>query len=324
MMDVNSDLLRDIEMRQRHAFTLVELLVVIAIIGLLIALLLPAVAAVREAARKTACANNLKQISLAVLQYAGANQDRLPPTWATHRNAEGKWQECNRIDLFHSFGWRTTILPFLEEQNLFDQIDFKKAAGAEQNLAVLATLQPMYQCPSTPGSPRMIEWTDRTTTPIQLAAYDYTASRTGHIGPPGTELAFDGIKFTGGAAEVNARIWARRQCPFQERTASAKLRWILDGMSKTTMLLEQALHPLPAGQGRRTPSATSIGASWAQPNMHSHRSRRSVNVSNIEGRFSFHPGGVNHVMMDGSVSFLEEGVSLRILNAMDTRSRDGR
>lgn len=307
-------------MRPRHAFTLVELLVVIAIIGMLIALLLPAVAAVREAARKTACANNLKQVSLAVLQYAGANQDRLTPSWATHRDKDGKWQRCNHRDLFNSFGWRATILPFLEEQNLFDRIDFRKAAGHEQHLSVLATLLPVYQCASTPGALRKTEWTSSTSKPVDLAAYDYTVSHTGRIGPPGVELAFDGVRFTGGAEETDARISARGQCAFHELTGSAKMRWIVDGMSKTTMLLEQALYPLPAGQSRRPSSNRLVGASWAQPTLHSHRMRRSVNVSNMEGRFSFHPDGVNHVMMDGSVSFLDEAVSLRILRAMDTRN----
>ncbi len=96
-------------MTKRTGFTLVELLVVIAIIGILIAMILPAVQSVREAARRTECGNNLRQIGLAVTNYETANQ-RFPPGW---RSGTG-------------WGWMAHSLPFIEQGNIADQLDFKQ------------------------------------------------------------------------------------------------------------------------------------------------------------------------------------------------------
>ena len=102
-------------MKTKNGFTLVELLVVIAIIGILIGMLLPAVQMVREAARRTSCSNNMRQIGLALMNYEGAHK-RFPSGWEaqdiTYSLSDPGW------------GWSATILPFLEGQNVHDQIDF--------------------------------------------------------------------------------------------------------------------------------------------------------------------------------------------------------
>ena len=97
-------------MVKKRGFTLVELLVVIAIIGILIALLLPAVQSVREAARRTECMNNLRQIGLAVANYETAQQ-RFPPGW---KSSTG-------------WGWMAQCLPFIEQGNVADQMDLQYA-----------------------------------------------------------------------------------------------------------------------------------------------------------------------------------------------------
>ena len=137
-------------MNSRRAFTLVELLVVIAILGLLVAILLPAVHAAREAARRTRCKNNLKQISLAVLNFAGAHADRLPAL--QHGIRIGKSHNAT----YGAYSWRAKILPFLEQQTVYDQLDFDKPPAQPKNAVAIKTTVSVFQCPATPGSPRTV------------------------------------------------------------------------------------------------------------------------------------------------------------------------
>jgi prepilin-type N-terminal cleavage/methylation domain-containing protein len=125
----------------RRAFTLVELLVVIAIIGILVALLLPAVQQAREAARRIQCVNQLKQLSLAALNYESA-QKAFPP------GVEDSDENFRRGD--HS-GF-TRMLPYLEEQSLYDRYDFNSTWQSTNNLAVGTQRISSLQCPSNSSS----------------------------------------------------------------------------------------------------------------------------------------------------------------------------
>ena len=122
---------------KRSAFTLVELLVVIAIIGILIGLLLPAVQAAREAGRRTQCKNNLKQIGVAMTSFAAAH-GRFPPSLY----GKSKWSP------------HTLILPYLEEQAVYDRIDFKDESEVDVPASdrISAVRIPVYQCPSEPNT----------------------------------------------------------------------------------------------------------------------------------------------------------------------------
>lgn len=123
---------------KQKALTLVELLVVIGIIGLLIALLLPQVRSAGEAARRNQCMNNIKQISLALLSYESTHGN-LPPAYTVD-------EKGNRL---HS--WRTLILPYIEQQALYDSIDLNKPWDHPANAAARETIVELYLCPSSAG-----------------------------------------------------------------------------------------------------------------------------------------------------------------------------
>src|SRR5579863_58210 len=135
-------------MRRRSGFTLVELLVVIAIIAILIAILLPAVQQVREAARYTSCRNNMKQIGLALHNYSDVNRC-LPPS-STSRIDLGVWSPEPKQ--YHLHSWASLILPFLEQQTLQNQVNYNVSALDPLNQQVASQPIGAYRCPSYTGS----------------------------------------------------------------------------------------------------------------------------------------------------------------------------
>ncbi len=131
--------------RQARGFTLIELLVVITIIGILVSLLLPAVQAARETARRMQCMNNLKQIGLA-LHNCHAAIGAFPPGYISEVGPGGPAD-----DQGPGWGWATMVLPYLEQNNVYTQIDRDKDIADPVNAAIRMTSLPIFLCPTDPG-----------------------------------------------------------------------------------------------------------------------------------------------------------------------------
>ena len=158
---------------RRRGFTLIELLVVIAIIGVLVGLILPAVQAAREAARRTQCVNHLKQIGLAMHSYEIA-AGVLPPGYFTD------WYK--KQEFGPGWGWGTMILPFMEQGNLYAGMNFALAIEAPENLTSRYSHVAGYLCPSDDPLPRMVAryypdkgYTPRGTPICEVASGNYAA-----------------------------------------------------------------------------------------------------------------------------------------------------
>src|SRR5438132_10712239 len=153
-------------MKTRRGFTLIELLVVIAIIAVLIGLLLPAVQKVREAANLVSCKNNLKQIGLAMHHYHDSRGTFPvgyydPTPWPQTDNGPG-------------WGWGAYLLPYLEQDNLYNQINFKLDVGDPANAVIRTTFLKSFICPSD-FTPALFTLTDGGTNSWELAPGNYVA-----------------------------------------------------------------------------------------------------------------------------------------------------
>ena len=295
---------------KRRAFTLVELLVVIAIIGILIGLLLPAVQQVRAAARRTACKNNLKQIGLAILNYESGRQ-KFPPGqfWTA---IEG---EPNRLD----YSWMALVLPQIEANNIFQQIDFKVPYSAPTNLAAIKEVIPAFLCPSTSKTDGArtgnVIFDLNKQDGLDLGCTDYmgiSGPSTNQVNPATSETYTkqQGVLTSIKDLPNEARITEPPPVTFGN---------ISDGSSNTLMVSECS------GRGTESEDKDPNGA-WISGKNVTHLDR-TVNIEdakkswNDELIYSEHSGGANGVFADGSVRFLTDEMTVE--NVMAICSRNG-
>ncbi len=332
--------LAHLALRHRRAFTLVELLVVIAIIGVLVALLLPAVQAAREAARRSSCGNNLKQMALAVQNFESTYKVFPASQKPGIPNASGQYD-----------GWscQGQILPYLEQGNLYAGINFDltyngqtiPASGGPQ--AIASVRVPTYQCPS--------EVNNRVRLTAAGVPEHYPLTYGVNLG---TWFVFNPQTKEGGRGAF---------VPYHQQAFSS----IIDGLSNTICFGEvkaynayyrNAANPA-LNQAMPTPAAVcSLGGEFKNNSGHTEwvdgRSHQTgftttfapntkvlCNVGGVdydvdwtnqqEGKSttvptfatvpsrSYHPGGVMTVFMDGSVHFIPQTIELAVWQALSTR-----
>ncbi len=329
--------------RRTRGFTLVELLVVIAIIGVLVAMLLPAVNAAREAARRTQCLNNLRQLSLAVANYESARRT-LPPSVEVDPAAV--------VDNNGSWGVHGRILPFLEEVALSQNVELNDAWDFQVFIDGLRI--PVFGCPSDPGAARLRDPGGGkvrlypTTYGFNLGTwfvYD-PATDTGGDGPffPNSHLrlsrVLDGTSKTLAAAEVKAwQFYARNGGPstnaIPNTVAEAEAIVASYAGGSAASFKDTGHTEWPDGRVHHTGFTATM-----RPNtdvIHEHRGDRVVADYNSwqEGRRdgdsmyptyaivtsrSFHPGSVNVAFLDGSTRNLSDNIELEVWRALATRA----
>lgn len=306
----------------RRAFTLVELLVVIAIIGVLVALLLPAVQAAREAARRAQCTNQMKQLGLAVHNYESAKK-YLPPS---HTNAPR-----------HNF--LAFILPYMEQTSISSQFDMKVdwdaapprgATGAIGNVGISALPFPAVKCPTTSESGR----------PENAADYAIAIKFNDAAGKAKKKLiAGDGgVKITDRGADsddVDGPWSSMLRVRFNARNQyiPVKMSQITDGLSNSFMIFEDAGRPEgfdknknPTADPTKAENENAVsGQSWADFNsffdVHDTcGGGQLMNCHNNNEIFSFHVSGCNFTMGDGAVRFVQEGIDAEAFVSLFTRS----
>lgn len=312
---------------RKNGFTLVELLVVIAIIGILVGLLLPAVQAAREAARRMQCTNNLKQIGLAHHNFHDAFK-KFPDatTWRTNGKSGGDGT-FNASSSIMDKSWTIDIFPYLEQGNAYadlnDIAQFADNGGlwGDANRELVANHIPVYECPSSPGAHEFVGYWNRTSVsqgfrgevdPTKVVATgDYMRPR---------ELQYnDG---TGVKTHKTALYWR----------SETRFRDITDGTSNTVLIHETAGAPEPYFAGKALAGDDPLynwgksrvewigpWASYKHWRMRNHsadgRTRFAgtclINCNNTEAQpYSFHVGGCNVVLVDGSVQFVSENVDI--------------
>jgi len=285
---------------RRSAFTLIELLVVIAIIAILIALLLPAVQQAREAARRTQCKNNLKQLGLAMHNYHDV-AGQFPPGWVRVL-PDGASRARS------AYGWTIALMPYIDAANIYNELDpqgdLAYAFTDPVKLALMRTPQPGWRCPSDVGP--------------EMNARRPMRGRTGPIlwQARGTALSNYVGAFTSGGTALNN---TKYNGTF-DHNSKTKIRDYTDGTSNTIVIGERAYK-----LGNIYPEASTL---WAVYHLIQANARRihglvfsgkglinSTNQSNSThqntsriGLSSLHVGGVQVLLGDGSVRFLSENI----------------
>lgn len=293
----------------RKAFTLVELLVVIGIIGVLIALLLPAVQMVRESGRRTKCANNVKQLALGLMSFESAH-GQLPMGLRSFETKSGAGGSAKQ---YYGMSWITRMLPFVEQTVLWDQAveDYGYSPIPFRGHRGMQTVLPIVECPSDPVIGEL-HWTHE----------GYLVASTNYLG-------------------VNGTNFQRRDGIFTY-DVPIHLAEINDGQSSTLLLGERPPSPdfwygwwYATGSGTESTGDVTLGVAELNPTQASGLASSYLSecppgpFAFLAGRneqcdtlhfWSYHSGGSNFSMADGSVHLIPYLIDATTLNGLATRA----
>lgn len=332
-----------------RGFTLIELLVVISIIGVLIALLVPAVQAAREAARRTQCINNLKQLGLAVAAYESAL--RVLPLGGNVQGASDAGTGCVAGTLHgpREFGALAFILPHLEQTNLFNAINFSLAAGgpggmfgpvnaALVNRTAMAARVATYFCPSdlparSPADPSYnysqtsYVFSGGTWNTLAYAPGPDCWQREPGNGPFDTAVAYRVQQLTDGMSQT---ILAGESSRFRDDPDPALNTWtrvsvLVSGLGGGTTRPQGLAYEVPRPNALLVPGdAGQLPPKTAYPDTSDCKAwLKSLPLYKEFGQWGFrsaHPGGVHFVFGDGSVKLIKDSINLATYQALGTRN----
>ena len=320
---------------RRKGFTLIELLVVIAIISVLVSMLLPAVQQAREAARRSQCRNNLKQIGVALHNYHDACRV-FPPGYV---DLNGNPNSTPDNDLGSGWGWATFLLPYMDQGPLYNQINFNVGVGLGTNKQLSQTALPAFQCPSDGMQDPFAVYDSSFGTPITTVAHSNYVGCNGWIecfggagGNPQPGPLADGLNGTFGKAGVGLFY----------RNSKNSAANVTDGLSNTIVVGERSSNHAPstwtgAITGGRCPAwmAQNTGPYAPPPGpaydnadfgealifAHcnaTHLPNADFPVFDPDVYYSFHTGGCHFLFGDGSVRFISSSVNGPTYQALAT------
>ncbi len=290
-----------------RGFTLIELLVVIAIIAVLIALLLPAVQAAREAARRMQCTNNLKQLGLAAMNYESSNGSLPPGSYAAVRNSDGKIKPG--LSVF------VRVLPFIEGNSTFNAANFSYSLESSQNATVAGVGVSSLWCPSDASVSNGTSPLDSTySMPTTSTLQQYYTSYGGNQGLWDLDIQYNDDTRYGYAGAYSARKGNMNGVIFM--SSNVRLSEITDGTSNTMLFAEHC-------HGRLAANAPPTFYQWWNSSYYTdtlvctyygvNNDTKSVLSTNQPDEYfqivgSYHPGGANVGLCDGSVKFIKDSI----------------
>jgi prepilin-type N-terminal cleavage/methylation domain-containing protein/prepilin-type processing-associated H-X9-DG protein len=301
----------------RRGITLVEMLVVMAIIAVVIGLLLPAVQTAREVARRMHCANNLKQLGLALHNHHDIH-GAFPPAFINH----GPY---GTTGFGFTHGWSPFILPLIEQQQLYDRYCWDFPLYHPENQPVMTQHLKVFQCPSTPEKYRYMTFGPFQFFETNGACGDYTIA----LGVD-AELALRGwvdpvADYRGALMHTPTPGLAAAPSP------PTRLANITDGTATTILLTEDAGRPRRWRAGQRGDDQALEGGPWnhfkggillqgSTFDGSMKLERCALNCTNDGEVYAFHAGGASAVFADGSVRFLKASMDLRVMARLITRA----